>query len=36
MTADSLNDEDEWAREQAEEEADRLRKEEPAPKISEA
>lgn len=36
MPADSLNDEDEWAREQAEEEVDRLRKEEPAPKISEA
>lgn len=36
MTTDLSSDNDEWAREQAEEEADRLRKEEPAPKISEA
>lgn len=36
MPADPSNEEDEWAREAAEEEADRLRKEEPAPKISEA
>ena len=33
MTAKQLGDDDEWERERAEEEADRLRKEEPPPKI---
>lgn len=33
MTAEQLSDDEEWERERAEEEADRLRKEEPPPKI---
>lgn len=35
MATDDLNSDDEWERERAEEEADRLRKEEPPPKIGE-